>query len=97
MYIHIGSATVVTTGDIVGIFDIDYCSVSKRTRDYLKAAQDAGRVVNVAEEELPKSFVVCREGDRDVIYVSPISPATLKKRADGGKYTEEERTHAKKK
>lgn len=82
MYMHIGSATVVTTKDIIGIFDIDYCTISKRTREYLKKAQDAGRVVNVAED-LPKSFVVCREGGDDIVYISPISPATLRKRALG--------------
>lgn len=95
MYIHIGSATVVTTKDIIGIFDIDYCSISKRTREYLKNAQDAGHVVNVAEE-LPKSFVVCREGARDIVYISPISPATLKKRAAGQRRPEEERDLAEK-
>lgn len=82
MYIHIGSATVIRTRDIVGIFDIDYCSISKRTREYFKKVEDAGLVVNVAEE-LPKSFIVCREGSRDVVYISPISPTTLKKRAGG--------------
>ena len=80
MYIHLGSATVVTTDSIVGIFDLDYCSVGKRTREYLKAAQDSGRVVNVAQEDLPKSFVVCLDRGVDRVYISPISTATLKKR-----------------
>ena len=31
--------------------------------------------------EMPKSFVVCMENGEEVAYISPISVATLKKRA----------------
>lgn len=80
MYIHLGSSTVVTIRSIVGIFDMDYCSVSKRTREFLRAAQENGKIVNVTDE-LPKSFILCREAGKDTVYVSGISPATLRKRA----------------
>ncbi|NLC78966.1 MAG: DUF370 domain-containing protein [Ruminococcaceae bacterium] len=81
MYIHLGGKTVVKTDSILGIFDIDYCSISKRTRSFLRSAEKSGEIVNVTDD-LPKSFVVCEaEGARQV-YISGISPATLKKRAD---------------
>jgi hypothetical protein len=80
MYIHLGSDTVVRAKNIIGIFDIDYCSISKRTREFLRVAQDEGRVINVTEE-LPKSFVIVSEEAGDMVYVSGISPATLRKRA----------------
>ena len=80
MYIHLGSDTVVTAKNIIGIFDIDYCSISKRTREFLRKAQDEGRVINVTEE-LPKSFVLVCGENGDKVYVSGVSPATLRKRA----------------
>ncbi|MBQ1237271.1 MAG: DUF370 domain-containing protein [Oscillospiraceae bacterium] len=79
MYLHLGQNTVVRTASVVGIFDIENTSTSRLTRSYLSQAEKSGQVVNVSTE-LPKSFVVCREGKRTVVYISQISPATLKKR-----------------
>ena len=79
MYLHLGQNTVVRTASVVGIFDIENTSTSRLTRSYLSQAEMSGLVVNVSTE-LPKSFVVCREGKRTVVYISQISPATLKKR-----------------
>lgn len=83
MYLHLGQETVVRVQDIVGIFDMDNTTISKHTRQFLADAEKAGRVVNVSPE-LPKSFVICREGDRETVYVSQISTATLMKRRKAG-------------
>ena len=61
MYLHLGQNTVVRTASVVGIFDIENTSTSRLTRSYLSQAEKSGQVVNVSTE-LPKSFVVCREG-----------------------------------
>lgn len=76
MYLHLGQNTVITTDKIVGIFDIDNTTVSKKTRDYLSQAEKYGRVVYVSEE-LPKSFIVCED---KTIYITQISSSTLLKR-----------------
>lgn len=76
MYLHLGQDTVVTTEKIIGIFDIDRCTISKKTRDYLTAAEKSKRVINVSYE-LPKSFVVCESDDGVVVYISQISAKTL--------------------
>lgn len=81
MYLHLGQETVVRTQDIVGVFDLDNTTVSKRTRGYLKRAQVENRVVNVTTE-LPKSFIVCRQAYREIIYLSQLSPSTLLRRID---------------
>lgn len=81
MYIHLGKDTVVTDSELVGIFDIDYCTTDKRSRKFLNTAEKNGKVVNVSYEELPKSFIVCKKKDKENIYISPVSPDTLKKRA----------------
>ncbi|MBQ4094290.1 MAG: DUF370 domain-containing protein [Oscillospiraceae bacterium] len=80
MYIHIGNGMAVRSRCIVGIFDIDYCSVDKRTREYLTRAQKEGRVVDVSQE-LPKSFIVTSAADGRKVYITNVSPATLAKRA----------------
>ncbi len=79
MYLHLGEKTVVNTANIIGIFDIENTSVSKDTREFLRIAGHTGTVVNVSYE-MPKSYVVCRENKKNVVYISQISTATLKKR-----------------
>lgn len=80
MYLHLGLDKVITFDDIIGIFDLDTSTVSKNTRDYLARAEEAGEVENVCND-LPKSFIVCLDGEgKRKIYISQISSATLLKR-----------------
>lgn len=79
MYLHLGQDTVVTFDEIIGIFDLDTATIGKATRDYLKNAEDNGRVVNVSYE-LPKSFIVCGDKKEKTVYISQISSSTLLKR-----------------
>ena len=83
MYLHLGKGTVVRTDSIVGIFDLDITSQSHLTRKYLAAAEKAGQVVNAAED-LPKSFVVCRDGEKSSVYLSQMAAATLLRRWEAG-------------
>lgn len=81
MYIHLGQDIIINDKELIGIFDIDKCSISKITRDYLSKAQKTKKIVNVSYE-IPKSFVVCKDKKGIVkVYISPISCSTLKKRA----------------
>ncbi len=83
MYIHLGEETTVRDCEIIGIFDIENTSVSKHTKEFLANAEKKhnARYVNF---EMPRSFIVCETKDSDDVYISPISAATLRKRA--GKY-----------
>ena len=78
MYLHLGQNTVVTTQEIVGIFDMDNTTVSKTTRDFLSAAE-RGKRVKYVSYDLPKSFVVTAD---KTVYVSPLSVATLTGRTE---------------
>lgn len=80
MYLHLGQNTVIRSDSVVGIFDLDTATVSKRTRDYLNRAEKEGRVINISDD-LPKSFIVCFENNKQTIYLSQISTGTLLKRA----------------
>ena len=82
MYLHLGSDVAVRTADIVTVCDLDNASASHITRSFLRSAQEADRVVNVAED-LPKSFVVCApQTGGFTVYLSQLNSATLLKRAE---------------
>ena len=80
MYLFLGQETVVSTRDIVGVFDLDKASVSAQTKRFLGNAQRQGRIVDVSPGELPTSFVICEREGETLVYLSQISAGTLKKR-----------------
>lgn len=83
MYLHLGQSVLVPFGSVLGIFDLDNSSWSHKTRAFLEKAEKEGRVVN-ASSDLPRSFVLCREGDKPPkVYLSQLSTATLKGRLEG--------------
>lgn len=83
-YIHLGKGSVINTGGIIGVFDLDITSQSHITRAYLAAAEKNGQVINAAED-IPKSFVVTEENGQRRVYLSQLASATLLKRAGSGK------------
>ena len=80
MYLHIGNDIMVYSGDIVAVLDFENTTTSKITREFLAVSQEEEFIVNVSEEDLPKSFIVTEYKGKITIYISPISPATLNKR-----------------
>ena len=76
MFLFLGGDVTVPKKDVIGIFDIEECSVSRMTADYLNSCQKKGRVEYVSLD-MPKSFVVCS----DKTYISNVSNATINKRA----------------
>ena len=83
MFLHLGRDVVVPEKNIITVFDMDTATWSRHTRNYLAAAEKAGKVL-VITEELPKSAVVCRDGKDYVVYISQISSKTLLKRLEEG-------------
>ena len=81
MYLHLGKGTIVREDEVVGIFDLDITSQSHLTRAYLAQAEKAGQVVNAAED-LPKTFVVCKNKEKTTVYLSQMASATLLRRAE---------------
>ena len=85
MYLHIGQNEIIPDRRIIGIFDLDKCSSSKRTRDYLSDAEKEGVVLDVSGD-IPKSFVVCDHPyHRQIVYLSQLNAVTLQKRAESRK------------
>ena len=78
MYLSIGGDFSVREKSIVGIFDLDNTSTSKRTREFLKKCEQDGEIVPC--DELPKSFVVTSSYGFNRVYLSPLSVRTLENR-----------------
>lgn len=82
MFLHIGNGEIISDRQIIGIFDLDRCSTSKRTREYLKAAEEEGVILDVSGD-IPQSFVVCDHPyHRQVVYLSQQGTGVLKKRSE---------------
>ena len=79
-YLHLAKGTLVREDEVLGIFDLDITSQSHLTRKFLSMADKAGQVVNAAED-IPKSFVLCRQKGETRVYLSQMASATLLKRA----------------
>jgi hypothetical protein len=78
MYLSIGNDMSVRSGSVVGIFDLDNTTTSKRTRLFLEKAEQEGRVVPC--DDLPKSYVVTVEYGLERVYLTSLSAKTLEKR-----------------
>ena len=78
MYISIGNDMMLRQKSVLGIFDLDNTSTSKRTRQFLEKAEREGAVVPC--DDLPKSFVLTQEYGMTRVYLTSLSAATLEKR-----------------
>ncbi len=75
MYLFLGGDFTVKADDVIGIFDIEECSVSRTTAEYLNICQKKNRIEYVSQD-MPKSFIVCT----DKTYISNVSNSTINKR-----------------
>ena len=78
MYLSIGNDMAVRDKSIIGIFDMDNTSTSKRTREFLNKAEKEGMVIPC--DDLPKSFVVTAEYGLNRVHLTALNTSTLEKR-----------------
>ena len=78
MYLSIGHDMAVRESSLIGIFDMDNTSTSKRTREFLAKAEKEGQVVPC--DDLPKSYVITAEYGMNRVYLTSLSAYTLEKR-----------------
>ena len=78
MYLSIGNDMAVRDSSVIGIFDMDNTSTSKRTRLFLEKAQKNGEIIPC--DDLPKSYILTVEYGMKKVYESTLSSATLEKR-----------------
>ena len=78
MYLNIGNDMAVRKKTIIGIFDLDNTTTSKRTRTFLNQAEKEGQVVPC--DDLPKSFILTDEYGMQRVFLTSLSASTLEKR-----------------
>ena len=78
MYLDIGRDFAVRDKSIIGIFDLENTSTSRRTLEFLNHAEREGQVVHCAE--LPKSFILTSEYGEPKLWLTAYNTATLEKR-----------------
>lgn len=75
MYVNIGGDKFLFCNDIVGVFDFDNTTQSKKTRDFLFRSEKENKSEN-AVTDIPHSFVVTKEK----VYIAQASSQTINKR-----------------
>ena len=78
MYLSIGNDMAVRDTSIIGIFDLDNTSTSRRTREFLERAEREGEVVPC--DDLPKSYLLTSEYGFTGVRLTSLNAATLEKR-----------------
>ena len=80
MYLSIGYDFSLRESSIIGIFDLDNTSTSKRTREFLDRAEENGEVVPC--DDLPKAFVLTAEYGYNRVHLTSLNAYTLGKRLE---------------
>ena len=78
MYLNIGNDMAVRESSIIGIFDLDNTTTSKRTREFLNTLEKDGMVVPC--DDLPKSFILTDEYNMQRVFLTSLNASTLEKR-----------------
>ena len=78
MYLDIGKDFSVRDKTIIGIFDLDNTSTSRRTQEFLNHAEKEGHVI--PSDQLPKSFILAYEYGEPKVWLTEYSTGTLEKR-----------------
>lgn len=76
MYIHLGDEIVIQTKQVIAILDYQVYTSSPINEEVLKIVQKTDDYIQIGNEHT-KSIVVTN----DKIYLSPLAPNTLKRRA----------------
>lgn len=82
MYLHIGNNVMLSEKHIIGIFDLEITSQSKRTAEFLRRAEEESLVIDACAD-IPKVFLVCDHPYHDqIVYLSQLNSRTLQGRAE---------------
>lgn len=75
MYLSIGNDMAVREHSVIGIFDLDNTTTSKRTREFLEQCEKEGQVVPC--DDLPKAFLLTDEYQLPKVYLTALNSKTL--------------------
>lgn len=78
--LHIGKDATVPLKNIVLILDYKEAMINNDTNAFLKKLSDRAHTIYIEDYNI-KSVIISRFLNKDFIYYSPLSPATLYKRS----------------
>ena len=81
MFLHIGEGKVISKKDIIGIFDLETTSISKKTREFLRINEKKGNLEYISAE-IPKTYIITDSKLKKKVLVTQISSHTLQRRAE---------------
>ena len=81
MYLHIGEGKALSKKDIIGIFDLENTSIGKKTREFLRKCEKQGEIEYLGYE-IPRTYIVTKNKEKERVYMTQISVQTLNKRAE---------------
>ncbi len=79
MFIHPGKNSVLRKNDIIGIFELDNVSWSKRSREFLRKCEERGEVVD-ASEDIPRSFILSNNKGKTQLTLTHVTTRTIIRR-----------------
>ena len=78
-YINIGGTQIVLKEEVLGIFDLDASSTKTDTKRFLSKCESEGHLSAVGFD-IPKSFVLCTNGRKELVYMTQLSTTTIEGR-----------------
>ena len=89
MYVNAGNGELIRTNRVIGIFDLETASLGKATRDWLAAAEKAGKT-RFQGTEIPLSVILTDEhpykraknAQETLLILSQLTPKKLAKRSE---------------
>ena len=80
MILHLGENKVVSIKDIIAIMDIKKMEQAPINIEFFCIAKEEGFVIKISDDP-PKSYILAEVDKKTILYLSPISSATLLKRS----------------
>ncbi len=82
MILHLGGEFCCFFEDVLFVLKADGCGPDTRNGCFLQEAQKRGHLIVIEEKQIKSYVVISTPNGEERIYASPISAATLKKRAE---------------
>lgn len=90
MYLHLEKDILIPKGKVLGLFDLDNAAWEKNTQQFLRQAEDEGRVFTLCSD-LPRSFLLVSEDfGNTTVYLTARSTQSLRKRMEEKSYMSRE-------
>ena len=82
MILHLGGEFCCFFEDVLFVLKADGCTQNAQTARFLQGARESGRMVVIDEKQVKSYVVTSAPNGAQRIFASPISAATLQKRAE---------------